>query len=40
MSFTHIATKSIPMLSSILKSVPKLSFVPTPSVPETKMGFL
>ena len=40
MSFTHIATQSIPTVSclSIRKAI--LSFVPTPSVPETRTGFV
>jgi len=39
-SFTHIATQSIPTVSclSIRKAI--FSFVPTPSVPETRTGFL
>ena len=39
MSLTHIATQSMPTVScrSIRKA--SFSFVPTPSVPETRIGF-
>ena len=39
MSFTHMATQSMPTVSclSILNAI--FSFVPTPSVPETSTGF-
>ena len=38
MSFTHIATRSMPTVSCLPMSWATLSFVPTPSVPETISG--
>ena len=40
MSFTHIATQSIPTVSYLFVSNATFNFVPTPSVPDTKIGFL
>ena len=40
MSLTHIATKSIPISSSLFILIAIFNFVPTPSVPDTKTGFL
>ena len=37
-SFTHMATKSIPMVSNFLNLLAKSIFVPTPSVQETITG--
>ena len=37
-SFTHIATQSIPTVSCLSMRKAILSFVPTPSVPETRTG--
>ena len=39
-SFTHIATKSIPMVSNFLSLFANSIFVPTPSVHETITGSL
>ena len=38
MSFTHIATQSCPMVSCLSSKKANFSFVPTPSVPDTKIG--
>ena len=38
MSFTLIATRSMPMVSCCFMRKASLSFVPTPSVPETMTG--
>ena len=38
MSFTHIATQSIPMVSCLSIINASLSLVPTPSVPLTRTG--
>ena len=35
-----MATRSWPIVSCLFKSNASLSFVPTPSVPDTKTGFL
>ena len=40
MSFTLIATRSMPMVSCCFMRKASLSLVPTPSVPETSTGFL
>ena len=40
MSLTLMATKSIPTVSCLFSSNANLSFVPTPSVPETSTGSL
>ena len=40
MSFTLIATKSIPMVSCLFTSSAISNFVPTPSVAETSIGLL
>ena len=39
MSLTHIATQSIPTVPCLSVRKASLSFVPTPSVPETRTGF-
>ena len=39
MSLTHIATQSIPTVSCLSIRNASFSFVPTPSVPETRVGF-
>ena len=39
MSFTHIATASMPIVSCLSIANASISFVPTPSVPETSIGF-
>ena len=38
MSFTHMATQSMPTVSCLSMRKAILSFVPTPSVPETRTG--
>ncbi len=40
MSFTLIATRSIPMVSCFFRRKASFSFVPTPSVPDTMTGSL
>ena len=40
MSFTHIATQSMPIVSCLSISKASLSLVPTPSVPLTSTGSL
>ena len=37
-SFTHIATKSIPIVSNLLKRFARSNLVPTPSVEDTIRG--
>ncbi len=37
-SFTHIATQSIPIVSFLFISIAIFSLVPTPSVPLTRTG--
>ena len=37
-SLTHIATRSMPTVSGMPASIATLSLVPTPSVPDTRMG--
>ena len=39
-SLTHIATKSMPMVSCLFMAMASFILVPTPSVPETKTGSL
>ena len=39
MSLTHMATQSMPTVSCLSIKKASLSLVPTPSVPETRMGF-
>src|SRR5512141_3102539 len=38
MSFTHMATRSIPTVSNLPAAAATLTLVPTPSVPETRTG--
>ena len=38
-SFTHMATQSMPTVSCLSRINASFSFVPTPSVPETSVGF-
>src|SRR5512140_644931 len=38
MSLTHMATRSIPTVSNFPAAAATLTFVPTPSVPETRTG--
>ena len=38
MSFTHMATQSMPTVSCLSMRKASFSFVPTPSVPETSTG--
>src|SRR5512143_942995 len=38
MSFTHMATRSIPTVSNFPAAAATLTLVPTPSVPETRTG--